>query len=525
MYNKISKVNFSELAKLLVFSFCFCEIYMWSKNSHLFEISQFVYSFCFIVIIAFIVLVINKFILQRFENLYYKWILLLFYAALVGICYSTFLFKNIIYPNHHIALYSIAILTLIFAYCNFIKFINVFVTLLIVFSSVQLMYNIHLDLKSQEDLKKTELFYKEKIEFKKKPNIYLFWLESYHSFEAQKKLYNINTEDFENFLQTNKFKTFDILSNTYHTLYSFVDVCTLGEINPYKYERGNADTVPNIRHIIGGNDKNLVYKILKSNNYFTAFLLDNDNDYYREWTYKLFLNRKGENLDFTSISDKYLEQKGIYYKLLPILYFTKYDKMLSEFHIKSNYKGSLIHQIKTFHKEIASIKQPYFVTFRGGVYHTKHGGFAWENSKDSPERMQWIKEYSHTIESSNTINKEVIEHIIKKDPQSIIILLGDHGAHSIKQVFSPEDLKSKLQLSTYTAEDYILDNFGVILSIRLPGGDDFDISYGHKISHLNLFRHIFAYLSSNEEIIKNRKANNSSLPGEIYLVKDDQYLY
>jgi hypothetical protein len=148
--------------------------------------------------------------------------------------------------------------------------------------------------------------------------------------------------------------------------------------------------------------------------------------------------------------------------------------------------------------------QPFYIGFKDGATHTPTRGYTWENKED------WVTggRYQEVVKKSNQRLVKIVDHIIVADPQSIIILLGDHGSHRLLGIDSGvgelSELEAILQKNGESMDSLAKDYFGVLMAIRMPGGVR-DISQGYPMSHVNLFRHIFAALSDDMAILKERQ--------------------
>ena len=121
--------------------------------------------------------------------------------------------------------------------------------------------------------------------------------------------------------------------------------------------------------------------------------------------------------------------------------------------------------------------------------HTFHAGTYAEFN-----RQEWLRDSVYRNEYEKEIQdlKNITSTILKHDPDSIIILCGDHGAWLYWQQFqSKSELKEYLKESKITYEDFINDKYKVFAAIRIPD------KYG-KIEELwspgNIFAKIFTVI-------------------------------
>jgi hypothetical protein len=337
-----------------------------------------------------------------------------------------------------------------------------------------------------------------------KPNIYLFFLESYHSLDIQKDIFNIDTSSIDEYIKNNKFTNYGkIYSNSPETLLSMADTFLMS--SAAHYARGNSDAQPFIRNLIGGNEYNVLFKLLKYNNYST--ILITQSEYYG--------TQKGIYLDE---SDIFVSSGHNFYKdyiakaLYPISLLnsrlTFLNDKLKQFEKK--FHGTLFTRVKQAFELGKQNKKPFFVYFKGGADHTPStSSYTWKN------RQAWLdsKAYEKNIHSGNQQLMKICDFILENDPQSIIILIGDHGAWLTRAAEGTAqniaELYENLEKRGISAEMFCNDRFGVFLAVRLPNGETADISKGKAMSHVNLFRHIFAYLNQDDSILKMRVPSNS----------------
>jgi hypothetical protein len=175
-----------------------------------------------------------------------------------------------------------------------------------------------------------------------------------------------------------------------------------------------------------------------------------------------------------------------------------------------DFDGTLSNRVKQAYAIHKKQNNPIFVYFKGGAAHTpSDGSYTWE------KKQEWLnsKSYVKSVYNGNKQLTEICNFIIKNDPQSILILVGDHGARLFRGAASPaqdkEQLYENIKQRGISVETFCNDLFGVFLAIRLPGGAEYDISQGMPMSHVNLFRHIFAYLNNDTAILETRVPSNS----------------
>lgn len=522
MIKNILQNRIGQLALLQSLLFAFSEFFMWSNNSHMFSVEQIVYSSITVIgisiILFFITYYLGKIFLHFFKFKYAE----LFYAVIITICSSLILDKffyfSLLNANRHLGMYLSFLLILLCYFFKKVKFLVCFLGILVLLQNVILIKNI---INNENESNKIQSKFIQNIttqsydfiKLQKKPNIYLFWLESYHDFTTMKNIYNIDSSNMNDFLSNHKFNIIEkSYSNSDSTLRSFVDVYSLGEYSSQKLVKGQSDSLYFVRDLIGGNNDNLLYKILKENGYDTWLLLFLDPTYY--------ISTKGKNLDYLNVE---IDNKSLKQKLLPIIRFTKYYTNYIDSLYLDEFQGSFVQQVKKAINIAINKKNPYIMSFKGGAFHS----FGLNGSLE--DSTKWIKSnfYQNSVTNGNYEIKKIVNYIVKHDPNSIIILLGDHGSHAFfgMPYSSMEDLKALPSQYGITPEMLIKDKFSVLMAIRFPNGQKIDIEKNYHISHVNLFIHMLAYLSDDWDLLKLRKESISyGEKSDLPLIKNGEIL-
>ncbi len=486
------------LSFLPIGCFLFSLLFLWKNNFFVYTTAQYMYSTAAVIcvsVILFIVNVllgkmINAFVGEKYKNILFSLIIALF----CSVFFDIFLF--------HIVFNSFQILCVIFSFLIFLyflinykeKFLFAFLIVLIIFSGgrfCRLLYK-YTAIINREHIKIDNIVssFDIKPNFLRKPNVYFFWQESYQGYDTIKKMYHYDNIDFMNYLKENNFMNFNN-ANSLHigTLISFTDTYTMGRVEPTYLSAGQSDGFSIIREIIGGNEANFVYKIFKDNGYYISFSVAEMSYYlHRNDKYLDEINSIGRNIDLQSL-----------YNYLPIFEYMKY-KIVMNNNLVSPFYESLLDKVKT----IAGSKIPQFCIIKGGATHAPVG---YQFTITGREELVKSERYQKAIQQANTENMEIIDYIIKHDPNSIIILLGDHGAYSyLGAKFKGNNIYdvNEQEAKDVTAEDVVNDSHNVLLAIRLPNGELVDISKGNYISNINLFLHLFTYLSDDYSILEKR---------------------
>lgn len=480
----------------------FGHMFMWSNNVHMFEKTALAISFLIVVFISLLLFLVNYQLIPKIlHKLVNKNFYNMTYYAIIA-CLFIFLTWSMI--NYIEILYKNKIWAPIFAFVIFIilskklcKIIIFFFALMLLFSTINLVKN------SINDTVGRDVYINfPAIEFKKKPNIYIFWQESYQSFDILKLVFNIDNKEFIKFLEKNSFV---IDNNNYssgmETLQSMSQFYSLGKLDNYKIV-GRLDAGTATRDIIGGNENNIVFKILKNNGYRTILLTCNSAYYF---------HKQYRYMDDT---DAAINDKLAYIRPLIEINYWKYiiESKIGEKNIfnskdTAEYTGDLFNRVRTAMNKAKIMDKPYIIAFKGGAEHTPLN-YTWK------ERDSWIKSnfYQELVAKADEENQRIISHILQEDPKALIIMLGDHGPWTYRAFpeFGSNEPYASCEKLGVQVQDLLDDRYKVLFAYRLPNGDTYDLSQGMYMNNINVFTHIFAYLAQDPGILKYRTRSESA---------------
>jgi len=353
-----------------------------------------------------------------------------------------------------------------------------------------------------------------RVELKTRPNIYLFYLESYHGLSVLEEVFGMDPGPMRTFLTERGFFIHEpVMSNSPHTLGSMADTFTF-QLSPIQPSGLVDEVMPDVRNAVGGSPDNTLFRILKENGYHTTFFAGTKPVQY-------FFNLQGPYLDDTDANMMSLWVKPFYNLNEKAFEFLTY---LTTANSQSIYWGSLADRLKTALELGRERGGPIFVSFKGGADHTPN-----ENYAGTPEEFEkWKPKYRSLVARGDAELERAVEYLVKADPDSVIILIGDHGAQGYKELFAKPLLAGDVDgfkriMAEYgLTQQQVTDSFfNVLLAIRLPGGQPTDISQGLPMSHVNLFRHVFAYLNDDPGLLKDR-APTRSANIRLILARDNQ---
>jgi hypothetical protein len=151
---------------------------------------------------------------------------------------------------------------------------------------------------------------------------------------------------------------------------------------------------------------------------------------------------------------------------------------------------------------------PQFYTIYMGASHSLGNGFL-----ENPECYRQFEEriYPTLRKRADKNLIAMLEIIHRHDPEALVILIGDHAPHRYSGIErGAEDVNAIIRSCGIEPRLVGRDNTGVLCAIKWP------IEYyseGKVISHVNLFRHIFAALAEDPSLItKDKEPDESYVP-------------
>jgi len=403
----------------------------------------------------------------------------------------------------------------IFIKKGLVYFINLALLIMTFFASVELIYSVSTkSIKNEYFLSTLNKESDAKIKFKSTPNIYLIHLESYHSPEAMRRLYNFDNQEFVNELENKDFfVSQNNFSNYQPTLYS-VGGMFLQQHHYYRHAAGLLDAV-GLRDVIGGKIYNPTLAILKNNGYRIAYI--------QPTTYNFTGN---SNLDYYSPASKIYDSLLIFQnptidKLYAFL--AKLQNPDRRPDLAYSDQDNFYQVLNTAIDAALESLRPtfYFIEESLEVVHTPVGDkYSWEQSDAG-----WVDTYIEKVKHSNPKILETVDRIIKNDPEAIIILYGDHGALKYRRIWTDTGGKQIDEIiyerKKISLEDLALDLFGVFTAVRYPNGNP---SFLDGKTYVNLFRILFSNLSGNKPPMPNQEDDsflNDTVSGKVYKIVDD----
>lgn len=523
-----SLASFTTLnPKYLILPLCIIipALFLWTNNISFFGPDAIAFSLGILLSFAVIVFTITKLGFFILDKIKFKAINLLKNPLYILICaYAFAFFGREIYFEHKNFLSYVGLVTFIVLLSIYYlgkknyRFLFSFLLILFTLITLQGLKNFEVDnqslYKNQTSNVNNEDFID--ITLSNKPNFYFFLCESMHGPSTLKNVYNFDPSEYVNKLKSDGFEVYEnIYANSYHTLGSLLAMMSLGKPVPKESVKFlDANTAD--RNLITGNNDNQLLKIFKKNNYTTKLYLDGS-------TY--FGSQKGKYLDYYDGFMKKDFISTVIQKIIPFKQICKnswrilIDSVLNSFVSHSLTNNSNTDTISILNKQKGN-RQP-FVIFRrlNLLNHTPALGSYTYKEKENWINSGWYQ--THLKAQLNEI-ENIVKLIDKKDPNAVIIFLGDHGAWRMRGYpFWETNTDSNIMYefakndgeSLRTVAD---DVFHVFAAVRLPNG----LKLEPNFSSVNIFLKIFALLnpSQKETIDKYILPNYSSF----YLMSKDK---
>ena len=405
-------------------------------------------------------------------------------------------------------LFSSIIIVIINKFYNykFQKLLVIFFTLIFVFnfgsviinSNINFKNNIVNDVFEKKDLNTSVLT--------KSPNIYFVISDMFPSSEYLKILYDDDNQNFLEFFKNNKFKFIDNhfsnYSNTFLSLASLFNANYFVDdyfFNPEKFKINSSFYKTN----------NVIGTIFKKNGFETNYFICKIS-YFLKGKYCY----KNNNLPTVPVlGDKFIN--GVFYHTFLDKFFLKNQENQID---KNTVYPDKLDELFEFNKNTKQFNflhfyfphPPYLLnadcSFRDNLLlrDLKTNNIALTNH----ERK---KGYRGNVKCAKIKILNLLEKIIKKDENSIIIFLGDHGPHLISKS------------NKYSNYQNLLDKNGTFIAIKFSKNlSNCNSEFDYKnFNHVNLFRLVFNCLSNDKnEYLKNKiyfhDVSNKKLKSKIY---------
>ena len=332
-----------------------------------------------------------------------------------------------------------------------------------------------------------------------KPNVYFFIYDAYGSRDAYLKVFGFDNFAHYQALERRGFKVVHTFSNYFATWPTTLSVF-LGTHHFYRLSTGVDDTKFG-RSIMAGLARNPVLETFKANGYRLQQI--HGIDY--------FLSERGV-LDFVFPEEPVYSAMRIYDS--PLLNkLVGRDRIFAEGRRVSEQKAVLFSH---FPDPPGARSGPWF-TF-SHVNLPKHG----------PTDKTWLQlkgfeeGYVEATARANEHMLSVIDAIAAKDPEAIVVIIGDHGAWRYRKVWTLDaDPNRAFEKAGIDPEIITYDIFGAMIAVRSRGRCDDRVYPG--VTPVNVMRIVIACLAQDPKLLENRPEDISLfvLRGKLWLTAKD----
>lgn len=318
------------------------------------------------------------------------------------------------------------------------------------------------------------------IPFTEHPNIYCFYLESVHSEKAIQELYHSDAgQDIRLFLENYGYRVYPEANATMD--WTIVSRISLMEHRiPWDY-----------------NDRGFIHnpwvlRILQENSYRIK-LFDVDNTAY-------VLGDYADAADFCSFELPRFVLR-CFRLMTPLFAQSRAFRWL----VGGRDPGATTPMGKTAYFELlrrnirhAKADAPEFSLIRFGAPHTAYYKATWKPNN-------WSDTYLEGYAQAMRHLKTLVEDIHTHDPDACVVIVGDHGAHSLDNTWVHQNTPMDgIAAHAVSLEKLYLDLFSVLCAVKWPSRGEPE---GFSPAHINLFVWIFLSLSGREDLRQNLVPN------------------
>ena len=355
------------------------------------------------------------------------------------------------------------------------------------------------------------------LRFKKSPNVYLFFLESYSDLETIEQIYRIDTRDMRQYLASYAYTLYPPCFANYDcTLVSEASLLNMKH-HWYKIAIGLNDMGRKFRREMGG--ENPVLHTFLANGYKTNCFLflageivphgNSTFDFYGQIP-RTHLDRLTNRrpADRCALWERILH--ACMWVVPSTTSFFKGEPFLPFHQATETVRTSFLNRLKI---DKASPSPKFYFINTGAA----HSAFTvdvntWPDlfAKFETEQYPLIRR-----EADNELIA-MLTDIYRYDPDALVILIGDHGARRYRGIEKGEGEVNALIRSRGISPGLAArDAVGVFLAIKWPTSLQPWVQRflaGKAISHVNLFRFIFAALTEDLSVLDDCEPNESYVP-------------
>jgi hypothetical protein len=330
-----------------------------------------------------------------------------------------------------------------------------------------------------------------------RPNIYFFIYDAYGSDAAYRNVFGFDNSEHYRSLAGRGFKVVHTFSNYWWTWPTVLSVF-LGNHNYYRMVDGIHDTSQG-RKVMAGWRHNPVFETLRSNEYRIQQI--HGSDY--------FVAERG-SLDYVFPEEPVYGALKIYSS--PLL-----DRLFSK--EVSHWGRDIVEQ-----KEVLLSRLPAPPAGEVGPWLTfSHVAVPGHGPTDKDWRAleTFEKTFVDLTVRANVHMLAVMDAIAAKDPQAIVVIIGDHGAWRYRGVWTVDpDPNRAFEKEGLAPETVTNDLFGVMIAVRSAGRCDDYVYPG--VTPVNIMRVVFACLARDPKLLEGRPGDVSiAWVGNLWLVAKD----
>jgi len=347
--------------------------------------------------------------------------------------------------------------------------------------------------------------------FKQKPNVYMVFLESYASLDIRKEIYGIDNAPLTRELNE---KNYDIYKRyaCYGETLSVIASTFLMDHHYYKLSEGLADG-GGYRKIIGGVVGNRVINIFLNNGYRIDYSKFPSTLYHPS-----SVVNAPELQPLLQPIEVFSGLFAVYWKILGNSLWSS-EIVQSFFWLSEQITEKLSRSVESGKAE--NVGMPAFTVIYAGAGHANFSFFQYPPEISGlPDASQmpfwklnrvnnyWITKYKNMVDKSDAVLIELVRGLAEKDPEAIVILLGDHGTYfnSGRWEGDKNDPNENMLENGIQPAEVTRDLLEVFMAIKWPHGTKKPHEY---FSNVNLFRQVFAVLAKDNSILKTQVSNDS----------------
>lgn len=363
-----------------------------------FPLSDFVYSSAVYIVALLLQSALVLFFHKKLRN---NKLLFVFYVSLIFLNSFFFIFLVTSWSKIFFFIYCFFCLVIYFSACarSDLSYTFILSFLQIFLFSVNILVN------KVEGVKLNNVLHQKIDPQKYKKNIYIVGIDGMISRDAMLKIFDEQESIAYRWLEQNEFKLYDIISPGDQTLTTYGNLLTGGELAHPR----------NVRGIINGSVPSEFYRRMKSAGYSRQFFFETD-----------YLGRNAGMLEsfypashtfsFCNFTDK---RWGYYFCFLNDIFFAE-----------NSAPNSVSQKIKFF-KDRANISSEEKWVSIHHIWYPGHtlGQYDGANSSDFNDFKRY---YMAAQAELKNLFFEIYTHIIRIDPDPVIIFFGDHGSFALR---------------------------------------------------------------------------------------------